>query len=191
MMGWTYQAARHYKPNGNVDRKAECDELFTWAEGDKQVSVVKSAMVGSVYYAAVRVKNQRTRTQTTEAVVCLTASDRHSAYQFGYKSMGETWGPVEDECPASILRLLTPTEDKYALEWRERCRENLRRKKNRRMLSALPVGTVIEFDCDGETIKARKLDAAYQFKRPWWYDGVNHWENYMIPSNYRIVGTME
>lgn len=32
-------------------------------------------------------------------------------------------GPCESECPESILDLLTPTDNQYAIEWRGSCRE--------------------------------------------------------------------
>lgn len=41
------------------------------------------------------------------------------------KPITEEMGPNEDECPAHILDLLTPTDREYAIKWRERCRENL------------------------------------------------------------------
>lgn len=40
----------------------------------------------------------------------------------------ESMGPCEDGCPAHILDLLTATDNKYALDWRERCRANLARR---------------------------------------------------------------
>ena len=29
-MGWTWQCAKFYDRKGNIDRKAECDDLYTW-----------------------------------------------------------------------------------------------------------------------------------------------------------------
>ena len=48
-MGWTEYQATYFKKD-KIDRKAECDALFTsnWCE------VVKSSMVGSVYYGAIK-----------------------------------------------------------------------------------------------------------------------------------------
>ena len=37
-MGWDYGRARYWK-NGCIDRKAECDERFTWKTEAKDVSV--------------------------------------------------------------------------------------------------------------------------------------------------------
>ena len=58
-MGWTEYHATHYK-HGKIDRKAECDELFNDFMVDKnnnrigKFEVLKSTMVGSTYYAAVK-----------------------------------------------------------------------------------------------------------------------------------------
>lgn len=57
-------------------------------------------------------------------------------YNFGYKDMDECMGPCESECPERILNLLTPLEEspgsergkEWARAWRERCRENIRRR---------------------------------------------------------------
>lgn len=42
--------------------------------------------------------------------------------------LSENMGPCEADCPASILDLLTPTEHRHALDWRERCRANIARR---------------------------------------------------------------
>lgn len=52
-------------------------------------------------------------------------------YNVHYKAMGEECGPCESNCPEKILKLLTPTEDQYALEWRARCWENIGKRKAR------------------------------------------------------------
>jgi hypothetical protein len=39
-------------------------------------------------------------------------------FNFTHKEVTETMGPCEDECPASILDLLSPTTNEFALEWR-------------------------------------------------------------------------
>jgi len=56
--------------------------------------------------------------------------------------MTETMGPYQYDCPERILKLLTPTDNEYALKWRERCWENIRKRKSRPRLTE---GAVIEF----------------------------------------------
>ena len=53
-MGWTSYHATYYKRNGSIDRKAECDAYFLEGLNRGHYEVLKSAVVGSVCYAAVR-----------------------------------------------------------------------------------------------------------------------------------------
>jgi len=41
------------------------------------------------------------------------------------KLVDEGMGPHEAKCPAKVLDLLSPTDNEYALRWREVCRANL------------------------------------------------------------------
>lgn len=52
-MGWTYQHAEHYK-NGKIDRRAECDSYFMEGLNAGHYEILKSRMIGTVYYAAIR-----------------------------------------------------------------------------------------------------------------------------------------
>lgn len=54
---------------------------------------------------------------------------RYYGKEFGTKWMDETVGPVESDCPKSILEKLTPTEFEWAKQWRERCWANVRRRE--------------------------------------------------------------
>lgn len=167
-MGWISTDARFYTADGKVNRKAECDALYTW-EGEKTKNeVIKSSMRGSVYYAAVRTTDKTTGHSEVFAAVCLTSTRRDGGFNFGYKGMSEDMGPCEDDCPKGILVLLTDTESKYAKEWRERCWAKIRDKKqNRQSLASIKIGEIIEFERGGVTIRAEKMAPAYQFKTPW------------------------
>lgn len=185
IMGWTYYQADFYK-NGKVDRKAELDSHFTWTEGDRKVTVLKSAMRGSTYYAAVRNQNEASGLDITLAVVCLTHTNAKSYHNFGYKDMDETMLPFYYDCPKGILDLLSETEDENALAWRERCRQEIERKKEKK---PLPIGTVIEFPWGSGTQRAYLHPAAYQFKRPFWMacNSMQYIPRTRIPRNYTIV----
>ena len=179
-MGWTCYHATHYKPNGTVDRKAECDKMF------KPEELVKSSMVGSTYYAAIK-----TGENEIMAIVILTCGkDRNDPYfNFGYKAIDETCGPYSYDCPVSILNLLTPTDSEWANEWRRRCYENAKKTK----LSDLPVGTTIKFtNWNGDEYILTKMAPNYQFKRTWWYDADN---NAYMPSrrisNFEVIDGKE
>lgn len=183
-MGWTSYHATHYNRRGEIDRKAECDAIFTENSEYGKWEVLKSSMHGSTYYAAVL----RTRPSGESYVfgaVCLTRVDSSDYCDFCYKDMDESMGPGCYDCPLSILDLLSPTENEYALAWRERCRATA---KNRNSLSRLPVGTTIEFSICGKSIRATKAAPAYQFKTPWWQTGPsNYISKSRIPSEYRII----
>ena len=202
-MGWTEYHATHYK-NGKVDRKAECDAYFMEGLNRGHFNVLKSAIVGSTYYAAVSPlkrggskdeagnyiyidipENER----TVFGVVFLTSTNMKDYYNFAYKDMDESCGPYKYDCPKSILDLLTPTENEYANEWRKTCYAQLAKKQDKNSLSKLPIGSEIEFVLNGKTHKAFKHSPAYQFKRPFWMlmtaDGYISAKR--IPDDYKII----
>lgn len=176
-MGWTWYQATHYR-NGGIDRKAECDAYFAGSNANYYV-VEKSSMVGSVYYAAVRIIGQFNYNDNTLiqipreeqivfAAIFLTQTDTREYLDFGYKDMDETMLPFFYDCPTGILKLLTPTDNENANEWRKKCWETAAKKKADRddpnNLNNLPVGTVIM--CEGR--KVIKTAPRAQFKTPFW-----------------------
>ena len=101
-MGWTSYHATHYSKTGTIDRKAECDGYFMEGLNRGHYRVEKSAMVGSVYYAAVtslkkyvgndQYEDLPENEQFTFAVVFLTIVDMKDYYNFSYKDMDESGG---------------------------------------------------------------------------------------------------
>jgi hypothetical protein len=120
-MGWTFST--YFDSN----RRAVLDQEFQYETPTASTRVIKSAMVGSTYYAAVENMNKQTGERKVFALIALTRAGRDGGW--GYKDMDETMGPYETRCPASILDLLSPTDNQYALEWRQRCRDYIARKK--------------------------------------------------------------
>ena len=53
-MGWTSYYPTHFTKRGTIDRKAECDAYFMEGLNRGNFLVLKSAMKGSTYYAAVK-----------------------------------------------------------------------------------------------------------------------------------------
>ena len=158
-MGWTWYNATHYK-NGKIDRKAECDAYFLEDLNRGWYEVLKSAMVGKIYYAAVKALKKYDGNNTIDippeeqrvfGVIFITSIDSKSYYNFGYKDMDETCGPCYNDCPKGILDLLSPTTSQWANEWRQACYNNLKAKRNPNTLSNLPVGTVIKVKMPVET----------------------------------------
>lgn len=100
--------------------------VFKWC--DQNTKTLKSAMVGSTYYAAVEsIKEDGTR--EVWALICLTNSNARNG-EFSYKDMSESAGPYECSCPAGILNLLTETNSEFANRWRSDCRAKLAEKTN-------------------------------------------------------------
>jgi hypothetical protein len=125
-MGWLF-----YERKTNQTVREHLDEKLTWDSEIGKYKVLKSAMVGSTYYAAV--ERIQADTRTVFAAVFLTQSRPRATdgMTFGYKDMDESDGPTERKCPVSILNLLTETIYEYAKQWREDCRAYAQKKKQR------------------------------------------------------------
>lgn len=129
-MGWLYM--NRLSMGGHETPKAYLDAQFTYdrdtPEGGKGLRVLDSAVVGMrTYYAAAEVTVNGEGREVI-AIVCLVHWNPRDARgeHFGFKDMDETMGPCEDDCPERILKLLTPTDNETALQWRRRCLANLR-----------------------------------------------------------------
>lgn len=188
-MGWTGTHATHYK-NGKVDRKAECDEDCTFENDKVKSRVLKSSMVGTVYYAAVE-QIRETGREVFAAVFLTSGQDKNDPYfNFHYKDMTEHMGPFECKCPVSILNMLTPTDNETANSWRAKCRAYNEKKKTKQTPGTLPVGTQIRFTrWDGKEYVIEKKSPAYQFRRNWWYVPETHtaYPSRYIPENFEII----
>jgi hypothetical protein len=170
-----------------VDRKAECDNIFnddmvTWGDDHKVIGkfeVLKSSMVGSTYYAAVKRTKFATETapelSNVFAVICLTSTNMKDYYNFAYKDMDENVGPYQCDCPKGILDLLTPTENEYALGWRKQCYENLAAKKNPNAFNKLPVDTIIKVVMPFDTKYFKKDQEVRLRKRTKWGSNRTEW----------------
>ena len=175
-MGWT-----SYPVYGKVNRKSECDRVYSGETENGIWKVLKSAMVGSTYYAAVERTNKATGETKVFAGVCLTSIEKGEFY---YKDMDESMHPFQYKCPNSILDLLTETEYEPAKEWRRLCREH-NAKPN---LGRLPIGTTIEFKLGESTFQATKRAPAYQFRTPWWSMGdLTYIKKKDIPEDFRVI----
>lgn len=75
-----------------------------------------------VIYAAAR---KRENPETVFALVMPFSFDRNG--YFVVKEQDETMGPADAEAPAKVLNLLTETDNRWANEWRSKCRETLAR----------------------------------------------------------------
>lgn len=173
----------------NTNPKVEMDRVYNWDSKDengnltKKVSVLRSCVKGSHYYAAVKVENFINNTEQITAVCCLTYYNPRvkKDYNFGYKSMDETMGPFMYSCPETILNLLTPTDNKCALEWREACRREINKRKT---LNKLPYGALIKFKFNGEDMILQKH---MHFNKPRWENFMYYFKVSNIPQDFEIL----
>ena len=180
-MGWTSMHATHYK-NGTVDRKAECDYYWEGGLNSGHFEVIKSRMVGSTYYAAVKIlkkyigKNEKGEyqysdippsEQETFAVIFLTSTNMKDYYNFSYKDMDETVGPYSYDCPKSILDVLSPTDSEYAKKWRKKCYDKIEKQKSPNALKNLPEDTIIQVVLPWDTKYRKEGDVVKLIKEKW------------------------
>ncbi|MDT7785586.1 MAG: hypothetical protein QOF58_4005 [Pseudonocardiales bacterium] len=119
-MGWI----AYHRPPGETDREHFSRQLFQHSD----YKIVECSTVDDVFYAAVRT----TSTDEVWALIVLMEHRSGDAYNFAYKYLSETAGPVTASAPAKVLDALTPTTNTYALEWRANCRERLTGTASRR-----------------------------------------------------------
>lgn len=122
-MGWTW-----FNKSSDISAAEWFKDLYNLEGNGERYEVLDVAIVRlRTLYAAVKIKE----TGEVWAAVYLLGYAPNDYYNFGYKDMDETMGPNESECPERILKLLTPTDSKWANEWRERCWQNIKRRKSK------------------------------------------------------------
>ncbi len=129
-MGWTGVSVWELpvNKNGKYDVKSYIDNIMSYEGTGRTWNVVKSVMVGSTWYGAVSCTDKERNRTNVFAEVVLTSINKN---EFWYKEMSENMGPFKYDCPASILEILSFTDNKYALEWREKCKDTAKYKKFR------------------------------------------------------------
>lgn len=132
-MGWTTTHRHDWESEDDIIRR-----VFSGTNEHGRWEVLDLAWVGTTAYLAVR----RTLPGGEEYVfagVALTARYAKDHYNFGYKDMDESVGPSAADCPARILKALSPLDpadpkNRSAIDWRARCQANLDRRNALRRL---------------------------------------------------------
>ncbi len=141
-MGWTCTI----KNKGEPFLKFFLDHgVFTWsADSPFSYQVLDSALVNlKTFYAAVeRVDKATGKRQVWAAVILINYHRSKRITEVCWKDLDETMGPFECRCPEKILKLLTPTDNANANEWRARCWANIEHRKD---CKNLPAGTVLRY----------------------------------------------
>jgi hypothetical protein len=135
-MGWLFT----HKPHG-MSVKDFFEENFNYNRDGRYGRILDCAVVKRTAYIAYEAGSDDGN-RSVFGVVCLLDYRPKECHNFGYKDMDETMGPYFYDCPERILKLLTPTENEYALEWREKCWERIRSQQNKPKLKK---GLLIEF----------------------------------------------
>lgn len=175
-MGWLSMQSL----GGFATPRAYLDNQFTFDGDTARCRVLRSAIVGkSTYYAAVERVAIADAARAVFAMICLIRYNPQArdGYLFAYKDVDEDCGPHESTCPRSILDLLTPTSNSYALAWRERCRQTIRKRALDTAKPAPRPGDTIIFTepvqfVDGHVLKTMRVvpdprgGRAVRFARP-------------------------
>ena len=146
-MGWYYQPiGGRSTADKDAFLRSEIEQIAD-TPGKPEIKVVKSAFVGSTWYAAVLI-GIPDQTPYTVAYVYLTQMGRDG--DFGYKPMDESVGPCEVDCPIGIMNLLTPIDQLpgvgYAADWRARVAAAREHKAGaRRQRARIVSGTRLRF----------------------------------------------
>ena len=90
------------------------------------------------------------------AIVCKLQRKPQEEYNFGYKDINEEMGPYYFNCPERILRLLSPTKNEYAKNWRLKCLERIEKRKAKPKLND---GDIVRFYKPIEFRGGEKRDA--------------------------------
>ena len=132
-MGWLFMTRDGM--GGHATAKAYLDAQLTYPpreEGSSGLRVLASSCLrNQVYYAAVQPYGGFDT--ATFAMICLVRWNPRDqeGMVFGYKDMSENAGPNEAECPERVLALLDRATHEYAIDWRRRCVESLRRRRRK------------------------------------------------------------
>jgi hypothetical protein len=173
-MGWTW-----FNFHGTTQEFID-KEFYDKSYGE----VIDHSRKGNVLYMAYKINSGKYVGKVT-ALVYLLGSDKKSYYNFGYKSMEESVGPVESDCPKRILDKLSPVEELYdedslsiqwAREWRQRCLSKFGHKKT----PPLRAGDMIELT---DPIKFTNGGEYKFFKKI----ATNRWKPYVLDKDNQLV----
>ncbi len=162
-MGWTYVHKPSHQKASDFLR-----EHFS-GEGEKTTFKVLDVAIKNLRtaYMAVEVVEKTSGNREVFAMVCLLHYTK-GFNNFGYKDMEESMGPYERECPERILKLLTPTDNQHAQEWRKDCWEHIRQSRKKfREGDVLKFGNPITFR-DGKTLTWAVVDKADRWNVWFW-----------------------
>jgi len=153
-MGWTYTHRGKTTVKEFLTEQVNCEnEHVRWTLLDIAIVKMRTAYMAVEIIRCDKATNRldpATR-KVVAFVFLLDYRPRDPDYDMGYKDMDESVGPYESECPERILKLLSSTDHEYAVQWRQRCWDNIAKKKSFRLVKDAVIETrPISFQ-DGRT----------------------------------------
>jgi hypothetical protein len=159
-MGWTFMPSRGRDAVEIIRGQLEWEnDIFT----DK---VIDHAVVGTTLYLLVcRTPKAAWEPSTTYVngadgsfrwIAVVLTSKARNAYDFGYKDLEESMGPVEARCPRRLIAAASPlrhpdpaVEGNYAARWRQKCLDQVAAKARRKAElvhgATIRVSSVLDF----------------------------------------------
>ena len=142
-MGWTECGDMPVESKADLKRYADAlysEDIHEW-DGcictDKVLvrrRVLKSSIAKGTWYGAIENTTLETGKTDVWAGVCLVGKSEDGC--FLYKDISESSLPCYYDCPKSVLDLLSPTDNEYALAWRQKCRSALSEKAERKRFTS-------------------------------------------------------
>lgn len=139
-MGWTYL---------HKDASQTLRDFFSKEFGDGTVyngKINRLVDIATIHlkecYMAWESEDINTGDKQVSAVVCILDYQPKSDMNFGYKDITEDMGPNYYNCPERILKLLSPTDNQWAKDWRDKCYMNIANMKSK---APLRENMIIEF----------------------------------------------
>ena len=167
--------------------KQECDRILNYKGENGIQEVLASYMKGNIYYAVVHQKTEKRDCNFAAVFLTYYSPKARNGYNFGYKDMDETMCPYYYDFPEKYFKLLTPTDNKYAIEWRQRVSENIEAKKN---LAKIKYGDKIQFKSPIETTSGVKIGDTIIIEKKKGYflrNGYWRWPKKWIPAEFEII----
>ena len=128
-MGWTGIPTKF----PGVQKFIETEAVFS------EYDVIGHALKGNQLWAVIKHKTSG----ETAAILFLL---RRYANEYDYKAMDEGMHPYYYDIPERLFKMLTPTTNKYALEWRAGVEQRLQQDKDNK---AKPMGEGVLFKING------------------------------------------
>lgn len=110
IMGWTFES--NYE--GYTPKQFWINKYIPEIESYGKYTVIAQNAKGKDFYAAVKNK------ETNHVFGLVVLIERHGN-EIGYKEIYEESGPYYFNATKKVIEALSPTDSKYAIEWRRKC----------------------------------------------------------------------